>query len=234
MPLVATLVLVLGVADQSLTKAHVQNNTSFEIESAFMRTLETMVAPHSSIFQDPYIPFPEGGHLGSAIDSDSLRPWLTSTDLRFSGGGIKGRPQSLWPATVEKETPATRVRNLAIVGFAGVLVDRTMTTDNGKALEAGLRTELGAPLLVSSDGLWAYYTLSKQLAEVAKDMSPAARRWPPPRSSARPNRPARQPTGAVSDRRGEPRRSSAPVRRAVGPGRQTEAAGTVDSTLNSL
>ncbi|SDP04801.1 hypothetical protein SAMN04515671_2789 [Nakamurella panacisegetis] len=176
LPAVATVILVLGVADQSLLSAHVYNSDTYASDDQFVRTLQTMIPSGSMVFQDPYVAFPEGGRIGvSSVDSDSLRPWLHSTTLRWSGGGIKGRPQTNWPAAVVKQPVATMVRNLAIAGFVGILVDRDMTADNGSALEAKLQSQLGAPLLVSTNQEWAYYSLSRQLTEVATEMSPTER-----------------------------------------------------------
>lgn len=176
-PLAAVLVLLVGCADQfpGPTVRPDYTDPAYAQDAVFVAALETQVPAGSMIFQTPYLAFPEGGFLHRGADPDQLKLWLHSTDLKFSGGGIKGRPQTDWPKTVSEEPPAVMTTNLAIVGFAGIVVDRFLTTDGGTALGSALAPYTGAPTLVSPGGRWAYYSLRRSLTEIARRMTPRAR-----------------------------------------------------------
>ena len=175
-PLAALLILVLGVADQSSGWATPNyGDRTYASDDAFVTTLESRVPAGSMIYQTPYLAFPEGGALNHGIDTDQLKLFLHSTTLRWSGGGIKGRPQTLWPKTVSAEPAAQMTENLAIVGFAGIVVDRNLTKDHGVVLEARLVPYTGEAELVSSTGRWAYFSLDRSLAEVRRTLTPAER-----------------------------------------------------------
>lgn len=104
-----------------------------------------------------------------------MRPFLNSTTLRWSAGGIKGRPQTDWPELVTGESTENMTRDLAVIGFAGILVDRFATDDRGRSLEEQLSSYTGPVQSVSPDGRWAYLSLEKIVEQVRLTMSPADR-----------------------------------------------------------
>lgn len=65
---------------------------AFESDRAFVRDLEDRLPADAMIFQLPVVPFPESGGTAYAPDYDQLKlGYLHSTQLRWSGGGMRGR-----------------------------------------------------------------------------------------------------------------------------------------------
>lgn len=175
--LAATLLLVVGVADQSLTQGIPDPNSArnFHDDQTYFRALEASLPAGAAVFQLPYRPYPESPKINDTTESDQLRPYMNTETLRFSGAGIKGRPQTDWPDAVSLEATQDMVRDLAVIGFSGILIDRYATDDQGRSLERRLLPYTGAPTLVSADGRWSYLTLAQQQSEVALTMSPQTR-----------------------------------------------------------
>jgi phosphoglycerol transferase len=130
---------------------------SFDSDAAFVAELEAELPPGSAVFQLPYIDFPESPPVGLAHDADQFRLFLHSTDLVYSGGGIRGREAVDQLADVAALEPAAFVDAATDMGFAGVSVDRFADPDG--TIEDGLVDELGAPSIVAPDGRFAYWSL---------------------------------------------------------------------------
>ncbi|MET3806574.1 phosphoglycerol transferase [Nakamurella sp. UYEF19] len=176
LPVVLVVVLVLGVFDQTSSRGRpIYDDPSYRSDDAFVQALQARVPSGSMIFQTPYLAFPEGGRRNGAIDSDQIKLFLHSSTLRWSGGGIKGRPQTEWPKAIAAEAPSRMTKDLATVGFVGIVVDRVATVDDGAALEKSLAPYTGAPTLISRDGRWAFLSLDRSLQQVAATMTAAER-----------------------------------------------------------
>jgi len=173
----AALVLVVGVADQSLDSAvpDPADAAAFHSDQVFFGALQQSLPAGSSVFQLPYRPFPESRLINDTTDSDQLRPFLNTTTLRWSAGGIKGRPQTDWPGRVGNESTANMTHDLAVAGFSGILIDRYATDDRGGALEADLEPYTGAVRSTSPDGRWSYLSLDKISGQIRLTMSAAER-----------------------------------------------------------
>lgn len=190
-PLVAAALLLVGVFDQSSNRGvpgYAATAAAYRADGAFVDSIEAAVPRGSMIFQTPVIAFPEGGYLYRALDSDQLVGFLHSDSLRWSGGGLKGRPQSDWTPRIAALPPAQMTRDLVALGFAGIVVDRFATPDGGRKLEAGLRPETGGPVFTGSGGRYAYFSLAAARARVDASMTAAqqqalARQIVPPATS---------------------------------------------------
>lgn len=177
-PAMAGVLLVVGVADQSIAAGipdYAGAKASWENEVTFVRQIEATVPRDSLIFQLPFIAYPEAPPLYGAASQDIVRLSLHSTTLRWSGGGLKGRPQTDWPLPMSQEAPTKMTSDLATMGFAGIVVDRLATPDAGASLEAGLRPVTGPPLFASPDGRWSFLSLQRQTASSAASMTSAQR-----------------------------------------------------------
>ncbi len=166
---VAAVVLVVGVADQSLTRAvppYDEAAAQFSSDSAFVQGIEAQVAPGSMIFQLPFVDFPESPVVNNVADADQVKLYLNSTTLRWSAGGIRGRPSSDWPIQVTSRDTPTMIRSLATIGFAGVTTDRKRLGDSAAALEAEVARETGPAQLISADGRYAFFSLAGPLNQV--------------------------------------------------------------------
>ena len=175
MPLTAAALLLVGVFDQSSSRGaeYAATAAAYRADAAFVESVQAAVPAGSMIFQTPVIAFPEGGYLYRAVDSDQLIGFLHSDSLRWSGGGLKGRPQSDWTPRIAALPPAQLTRDLAVLGFAGIVVDRFATPDRGSKLEAGLRPEIGGPMFTGSGGRYAFFSLAAARARVDASMTAA-------------------------------------------------------------
>ncbi|WP_353650876.1 hypothetical protein ABLG96_08275 [Nakamurella sp. A5-74] len=173
----AGVTLVVGVADQSLDRAVPDPSiaASFASDEQFYAGVEASLPAGAAVYQLPFRGYPEGWYINGTTESDQLRAIMHTKTLRFSGGGIKGRPQTEWPATVEELPTANFLSDLATVGFSGIIVDRLAFQDSGDGWIARLTPSLGAPERISNDGRWAWFPMSNELAKVALSTSPEQR-----------------------------------------------------------
>lgn len=175
-PLIAALVLVVGLADQALDSAvppYAQSAALFHSDQAFFGALQAELPTDSMVFQLPFRKFPESPKIGDTTESDQLRPFLNTTTLRWSAAGIKGRPQTDWPEEVTDAPTPDMVRDLAVIGFVGIVIDREASPNNGEYLEQRLEPYTGPVQAVSQDGRWSYLSLDQVRNELRLTMSPA-------------------------------------------------------------
>jgi len=88
---------------------------------------------------------------------------------------MKGRPQSDWPAGVATEDAAAMTRDLATIGFQGIVIDRAALADTSAELDAQLRPLLGAVALTSPDGRYTFYSLQPVIDDVLATTTPEQR-----------------------------------------------------------
>lgn len=179
LPVAATGLLIFGVFDQS-SKVGIPDYAAvartFQADQQFFQAIQADLPAGAMVFQTPYIAWPEAGQvMYGAVENDQLIPFLHTRTVRWSGGGIKGRPQVDWTRTVSDEPVEQMTHDLAVIGFAGVLLDRLATPDNGSARQADLTRVLGAPTHDQPAGRFVYFSLTPVVAQVEVSMTPAAR-----------------------------------------------------------
>lgn len=178
-PVLATVLLLVGVADQTVAGSVPSYSgvaASWNSDAAFVHGVEARLPAEAMVFQLPFIPFPETPPVNAASSQDVVSLSLHSTTLRWSGGGLKGRPQTDWPIAMAKETPSAAARDLAEMGFSGIVVDRYATTDRGKALEAAFAPIAGPAALSSPNGRYTLLSLKPQVAAVTATTTPQERK----------------------------------------------------------
>ncbi len=172
----AALIVVVGFIDQTpadLRTKYAQTAAQFDADDAYFRSLDDRVDAGAMVLQLPYLPFPEYATATGILSNDVLIPYLHTHDIRWTGGGIKGRPASDWTGTLGAYD-GRLAEVAAATGAAGVLVDRAALLDHGATLDAELREALGAPL-ASADGRWAFFDLSAAADRLAEELSTSER-----------------------------------------------------------
>ena len=167
--IIAVGVLVIGFIDQTPGNADAEyagNAIAFDSDREFVQSVEDVLPAEAMVLVLPYVPFPESSSATGSLASDQLVPYLHSTDLRWSAGGIKGRPTSDWAGQLEQYGVESVARLGVIAGFSGLVVDRDASPDRGAALEAALGEEISSAPIVSGSDRFAFY----DLAEVAEDL----------------------------------------------------------------
>jgi len=159
-PVVLVLIVTLGALDQTsaaFIPPYKDIRRTFESDGRFVAALERRLPVGASIYELPYVPFPESGDPGPN-DYAELTGYLHSRDLRWSYGAMKGRDVD-WSATLSTLPLSLQLPAVAAAGFDGITVDRSAYADNGRAVEAELDPRLGLVPLVSPDRTQLFYDL---------------------------------------------------------------------------
>ncbi|RQR43568.1 sugar translocase [Burkholderia sp. Bp9140] len=148
----------------SLTRLE-KNKAEFNSDASFVHAIEQRVPAGSAIYQLPYVEFPEGPMLNRLEPYDLARPFLHTSALRWSFGGMKGRDGDLFFRNLALESVARQIEVIKRIGFNGIYIDRRGYADNGAALEAELTRTLGMAPIVSRTGDQVFFALARQSAE---------------------------------------------------------------------
>ncbi|HAM27486.1 MAG TPA: hypothetical protein DCP11_12530, partial [Microbacteriaceae bacterium] len=164
----ALAVVVLGVGYIDQTPSHPSSEYSatisaFDSDSAWFAHIDRVLPAGAEVLQLPYQPFPESVSVTGSQSSDVLLPFLHTTDIRWSGGGIKGRPRADWPGVLEQYSPADIVTLAAASGFSGIHIDlEAMENDQSNALVRGLTAAVGSKPVTDSTGRFLFYDLLRE------------------------------------------------------------------------
>ena len=134
--------------------------SDFTSDRDFVQYLEAELPAGAMIYQLPYHRFPEGGAVERMFDYQLFIGFLHSRQLRWSYGGMKGRPGDLWPRELAQRPMAEQISQLRATGFAGIYVDcRAYKPEALQALTEELTALLGEDAQMSSNGNLAFWRL---------------------------------------------------------------------------
>ena len=92
-------------------------------------------------------------------DYQHFRAAIQSKTLRWSYGAIKGRADATWQqATAALPAPAM-ISALRAKGFSAIWVQFNGYQDGGAAIRRELNRQIGPPMVVKADGLFAVWRL---------------------------------------------------------------------------
>lgn len=156
----ATVLLIFWDQTPATTPPYEADAKTFTEDATYVAQLEAALPAGAMVLNLPYQPFPEGPAIVNDMrDYDYFRLVVQSTDLRWSYGGMKGRPEGDWPKYLSQSGTEAMVQGAAAAGFAGISIDRLGYADRGAALESELREILGDPAVVSSEGTYSFWSL---------------------------------------------------------------------------
>jgi hypothetical protein len=167
--------LIVGYLDQVTSVAepnYAASAAAFDSDAALVSSIAAAVGDDASIVQLPYRAFPESAPVNEVPDSDQLKPYLHSSTLSWTGGGIKGRPDSEWTRWLEELPAADLVQSAAAAGFEGILIDIQQYGSNTEVIE-GVREQLGDPVISTPDGRYEFYDLTPALTAAEGRFSPS-------------------------------------------------------------
>lgn len=169
----AALVLVVGYADQVTPKApgdYAANARVFHADAAWFAQVESLLPAGAAVFQLPHAGFPETAPVNGIFDTDVLKGYLHTDAVHWSAGGIKGRPGTDWPFAVALDRPDQMARELAVLGFSAIHIDRAaLSLEKAGPFEAALAETTGVSLATSADGRYALYDLRGVAERVRAD-----------------------------------------------------------------
>lgn len=161
--------VALGALDQT-TKADVppyrQLAATYGSDAGIVRAMERRFPPGSMVFELPYVPFPEWPAVHAMLDYEMVRPYLHSTNLRWSYGAMRGRTQD-WQRFLVEKPLADVVAGIAAAGFSAIFVDRNgYTAQEAYSLDRALRHMLRVRPLVSRDRRLVVFDLRPYLVRL--------------------------------------------------------------------
>lgn len=159
--IVAALLVVVGSLDQTnpaLASDHRAISREMDGLRAYTSTLEREVGAGCGVFQIPVLPYPETLGPERMEGYDQLKPYLASSDLRFSVAAIRGTAASTWQSAVETRDLDALATDLRSAGFCALEVD----TEGFSAEQdpSGRFTEAwGDPVARTADGTFVAWDL---------------------------------------------------------------------------
>ncbi|MFK4444461.1 phosphoglycerol transferase [Caballeronia udeis] len=136
------------------------SSTDFNSDARFVADIEKQVPKGSTIYQLPYVGFPEVPPVNNLGTYDLASGYLHSKALGWSWGTMKGRPGDLFFREMASEPMEQQIATARKLCFSGVYLDRRGYTDGGAAVEAQLQQILGRPAaLVSGTKQQVFFNL---------------------------------------------------------------------------
>lgn len=157
------LVTAFGLYDTAVPYPQGDGIANLVEARAFVDRLDAALPRSASVFQFPILRFPESTSSADALASDQLIPFVLSDparNLRWSSGGINGRPDADWQTRIDAANPTSVLPALAGLGFDAVLVDTYGYEPAQRPVIVRTLTDaLGGPIVTSASGRWQLWDL---------------------------------------------------------------------------
>jgi phosphoglycerol transferase len=154
-------VLLIGLYDQANNK-FVPNYSAakaeYQNDAALVRAIDHELPPQAQVLQLPYEPFPEES-IEEMPSYSHLSLYMHESDLRWSYGAVKGRPNADWQADLADKPAEDLVATAIAKGFDGIYIDRFGYPERDAKLEGELGELLEVEPVVSADGRKSLYSL---------------------------------------------------------------------------
>lgn len=151
---IAVVLLFVGLYDQTVPVCKTCNaasKASFYSDRDFIHSIEKALPAGGSVYQLPYIGFPETPRMHRLDSYQMMAGVLHSKTLHWSYGGMMGRPGDLFYRALGQEPISHQIEVIRRLGFDGIYIDRRGYADNGEALIQELSQLLQQPPLLQSD-----------------------------------------------------------------------------------
>lgn len=173
---VCVAVLAIGIFDQT-TAANVPDYDKIEkawnSDETFIHSIERELGPGASVFQLPYVYFPEAGFYCRTGPYDQARGYIHGDSLRWSFGGMRGR-ETEWQEQVVRLEPEETLNGLVAVGFTGLMIDRAGYPDRARMLEDAYAAVLGEQPRVSSNRRLSFFDLRPYARDLRRELGTPA------------------------------------------------------------
>jgi phosphoglycerol transferase len=167
-------VLSLGAALDQITPRYIPNYqntaTRFDTDATFYHELEDMLPKAAMVFQLPVQPYPEAGAIEQMTDYEHFAGFLHTDHLRWSYGGMRGRPEGEWQQNLSIFDPLATLSAVASAGFEGVVINKTGFADGAEEFLTAVEPYVGAPKLVSTDDRLLYLDLTGLRAHLEQEI----------------------------------------------------------------
>lgn len=181
-PMFLILLLVLltfGIYDQVPASyafaAGSDRETEFLAQDTYFKQVEEMMPAGASVFILPDIGgFPHSSPPGKIKGLDSMKPYLHTTDLKWSYPTMKGRFWDNWQVAVAIAPPEEMLNHLYSTGFTGLLIDGYGYKDGGNEIQKTVTNLTGIKPVNSADGRYAFYDLTGYMEKKKNGMTSEA------------------------------------------------------------
>jgi len=152
--------LVVGWVDQTPSGMAWQSSAArFQAYDEYFGQIESSLEPGDWVVQLPYQEFPEAHTATGSDANDVLIPYLHTTSIGWTGGGLRGRPEADWTRVLQGLESDSIPAIAAAAGGSGILLDSLATPrPQWTAWSTAFDAALGEPLR-SSDGRYSYWAL---------------------------------------------------------------------------
>jgi hypothetical protein len=167
---IAGILVVVAFVDQTpydASRTFMQTQTAFTADQRYFSTIQNDLPAQSMVLQLPYIRFPEEAAPNGTLGTDELIPFLHTSTIRWTAGGIKGRPAADWPDQVSQYDTPQMLTLAAAANMSGILLDTNAYADRGKSLISSLTGALGEKPLVSATARWVFFDTRKVRAALS-------------------------------------------------------------------
>ena len=161
-----SVLIVIGVLDQTTTTfffvpEYKKIEVEYRSDAEFVSRIESSLPNGAMVFQLPYMTFPENGPLYRMTqDFEHIKPYLHSTNLRWSYGAINTDANDTWQRAVVLKPVPEFIDEIVARGFSGIFINRNGYADNAASLEAELKTLLGESPITNRDGTLLFFSLT--------------------------------------------------------------------------
>jgi phosphoglycerol transferase len=149
--LIVGVVIVVGLLDQVPREIRTFDpqrlSREWHADATFFRQVEAALPPGAMVYQLPAMAFPEPVDVHGLGAFEPVKPYLHTAALRFSYGGMTGRPEGEWSKLLDPLGAPAATALLALAGFDAALVDRRGYPDAGATIEGDLAS-VGAVLTI--------------------------------------------------------------------------------------
>jgi phosphoglycerol transferase len=156
-------IVIFGISDQAVTAEYRKSGpreTQFDLDGAYVKSVESALPRNASVFQLPFTDFPAEGPPFRMGIYDHSRAYLHSHTLRWTWGAMSGRISGEWVRQTSNLPVKDMLARVSAAGFSGIWLDR-FGYQAGSSPEPEIKAVLGREPLLRSDGRIAFYDLTE-------------------------------------------------------------------------
>ncbi len=124
-----------------------------------------------AVFQLPFEEFPEGYPPGKMDYYGHFVPYIHTDGIKWSYPAVRGRPEAYRISEVSKLPVPELLKQLSLMNFTGIYMDRRGYGDGGASLESQLAPLLGAPM-VSRNGMQSFFSMKDYANRLRQQSDP--------------------------------------------------------------
>jgi phosphoglycerol transferase len=159
---IAFAIFAFGIWDQTSWPCHAcisSLKNTYENDQIFVSEIEAMAPNTGTIYQLPYMGFPEVPQLHQLPELALMKGYLHSDSLRWSYGNFKGRSGANFYQALSQLPLADQLTVVKRLGFDGIYIDRRGYPDFGQSVEAEFTSLLNAQGIVSPSNQQSFFEI---------------------------------------------------------------------------